>query len=471
MKKIVLLAFTGGIIISALVGGIMLSYTKEEPIKDYLVLSGTIDNFKRRDIKLEGFDFEKKILFDKKAKTFLDTIRLNRDGYYKIVVNKRRFDIFLTKTEDLKITLDYKNPDAITFEGVNGVTGKYFLDKKEIFAEEVITLRELLTKEETDFLTILNGYKESLSKLLTNSQLPEAFIKKETKNIEYEYLRNLYYYPSYYPALSGDEEYSPSGNFPSVSDKINFNEGEDYQDFAFYQNIVKDEIQRLADEKSTEDTDIALNYLETVHTEVSDSIVKNNLLFDQAQKGITYTDNLEGYYRKYMAFSSNKAQKDRMTEIYNSLKLTAKGMPCPKFENYENIEGGTTSMDDLLSSGKYLYIDVWATWCSFCKRETPLLKRLELQYHDENIEFVSISVDNINAKSKWKETIEQKEMGGVQLFADKSFGSDFIKKFAIKGLPRFILVDPEGNIISPNAPRPSDGPKLTKMFEEIGISI
>ena len=62
-------------------------------------------------------------------------------------------------------------------------------------------------------------------------------------------------------------------------------------------------------------------------------------------------------------------------------------------------------------------------------------------------------------------------MGGVQLFADKSFGSDFIKKFAIKGLPRFILVDPEGNIISPNAPRPSDGQKLIKMFEEIGISI
>ena len=101
MKKIVLLALTGGIIISALVGGIMLSYTKEKPVKDYLVLSGTIDNFKRRDIKLEGFDFEKKILFDKKTKTFIDTIQLNRDGYYKIVVNKRRFDIFLTKTEEL----------------------------------------------------------------------------------------------------------------------------------------------------------------------------------------------------------------------------------------------------------------------------------------------------------------------------------------------------------------------------------
>ncbi|CAM1372762.1 TlpA family protein disulfide reductase [Tenacibaculum xiamenense] len=462
MKKIVLLA---------LIGGIMLSCKKEAPVKDYLILSGTVDNFKKRDVKLEGFDFEKKIPFNKKTKTFVDTLRIERDGYYKLTVNKRKFDVYLTKTDDLKILLDYKNPDAIKFEGVNGVTGDYFIKKKNLFAEQIINLRELLGKEEPEFLSTLDTYKNALTDLAINSKLPEAFLKKEIKNIEYEYLRDLYFYPTYYPALSGNEDFVPSENFPSVTDKINFNEGEDYKDFDFYQKIVQDEIQRLADERATEDADVALNYLETVQTEVTDSIVKNDLLFEKGQKGITYTEDLEGYYNKYIAFSTNKAHKDRITEIYNSLKLTAKGMPCPKFENYENIAGGTTSLDELLNSGKYLYIDVWATWCSFCKRETPLLKRLELQYHDQNIEFVSISVDNINAKDKWKETIEQKEMGGVQLFADKSFGSDFIKKFAIKGLPRFIMVDPEGNIISPNAPRPSDGEKLMNMFEELGISI
>jgi thiol-disulfide isomerase/thioredoxin len=41
-----------------------------------------------------------------------------------------------------------------------------------------------------------------------------------------------------------------------------------------------------------------------------------------------------------------------------------------------------------------VYIDVWATWCGPCKAEIPHLKEIEAQYHDKNIAFVSISVDN-----------------------------------------------------------------------------
>ncbi|MGG8495769.1 TlpA family protein disulfide reductase [Tenacibaculum sp. TC6] len=459
MKKIVLLTLIGGIILSC----------KKEPVKDYLVLSGSVENFNKRDIKLEGFEFDENISFDRKAKNFVDTLKIDKDGYYSLTFNKRKFNIYLTKNEDLKILLDYNNPDAIKFEGTNAAIGTYFIKKGKMFEEQIGNLRDLLSLEEDAFLTKVEKYKKDLTDLAINSKLPESFLKKEIKNIDYEYLRDLYYYPKYYPALSGNKDFVVSESFPSVLDKINFNSGEDYVNSEFYRTILTEELQKITNDKLVEDGDFYLTYMETIQTEVNDSIVKNDLLFSKAQDGITFAEDLEDYYKKFMSYSTNKAHEDRITDIYNSLKLTAKGKPCPKFDNYENYSGGKTSLDDLLGKGKYLYIDVWATWCSFCKRETPLLKRLELQYHDKNIEFVSISVDNLNAKDKWKETIEQKEMGGVQLFADKSFGSDFIKKFAIKGLPRFIMVDPEGNIISPNAPRPSDGEKLINMFEELGI--
>ena len=79
------------------------------------------------------------------------------------------------------------------------------------------------------------------------------------------------------------------------------------------------------------------------------------------------------------------------------------GAASPTFTNYENYAGGTTSLEDL--KGKYVYVDVWATWCGPCKREIPSLKKVEKEFHGKNIEFVSISVDNgrgITKINPWK---------------------------------------------------------------------
>ncbi|MEL6810620.1 MAG: TlpA disulfide reductase family protein [Bacteroidota bacterium] len=141
-----------------------------------------------------------------------------------------------------------------------------------------------------------------------------------------------------------------------------------------------------------------------------------------------------------------------------------KGSPSPVFSNYENHAGGATSLEEL--KGKYVYIDVWATWCGPCKVEIPHLKKVEADYHDKNIEFVSVSIDKLKDHEKWMSMVSEKELGGVQLFADSDWESKFVKDYFIKGIPRFILIDPDGNIVSPDAPRPSD-PKLRTLLEEI----
>ena len=47
--------------------------------------------------------------------------------------------------------------------------------------------------------------------------------------------------------------------------------------------------------------------------------------------------------------------------------------------------------------------------------------------------------------------IVDKELGGIQLFSDKAWQSDFIQGYQITGIPRFILIDPDGNISLPLA--------------------
>lgn len=128
------------------------------------------------------------------------------------------------------------------------------------------------------------------------------------------------------------------------------------------------------------------------------------------------------------------------------------GKLSPVF-TYENHKGGKTKLEEL--RGKYVYIDVWATWCGPCRAEIPFLKKAEEKYHGKNIEFVSISVDTAKDHEKWKNFVTDKQLGGVQLFADNNFESDFMKAYSINSIPRFILLDPKGVIIYANAERPS----------------
>jgi thiol-disulfide isomerase/thioredoxin len=148
------------------------------------------------------------------------------------------------------------------------------------------------------------------------------------------------------------------------------------------------------------------------------------------------------------------------------------GAPSPVFEGYENFNGGVTSIGDL--KGKYAYIDVWATWCGPCKAEIPALKELEKDYRGKNIQFVSMSIDDDRthkgswdlAKQDWKAMVTEKELGGIQIFAPEGWQSKFITDYKINGIPRFILIDPSGNIVDASAPRPSD-PALRAMFDKL----
>lgn len=141
------------------------------------------------------------------------------------------------------------------------------------------------------------------------------------------------------------------------------------------------------------------------------------------------------------------------------------GTPSPSFA-YNSIEGKEVKLEDL--KGKYVYIDVWATWCGPCKVEIPHLKTLEKDYHDKNIEFVSISIDREKDKEKWVKMVADEELKGIQLFADNDWSSQFVKDYMISGIPRFILLDPKGNVVNADAPRPSSK-DLVALFNELKI--
>ncbi|NNT70818.1 TlpA family protein disulfide reductase [Flavobacterium sp. IMCC34852] len=151
---------------------------------------------------------------------------------------------------------------------------------------------------------------------------------------------------------------------------------------------------------------------------------------------------------------------------YYTMSLTKKKMnnvAAPNFD-FENHKGGKTTLESL--KGKYVYVDLWATWCGPCRAEIPSLKKMEETFHGKNIEFVSISIDAEKDYEKWKTFVTEKALTGTQLYAAKANQTEFVKAFEVNSIPRFILIDPKGIVVDADAKRPSD-PRLQEQLNKL----
>ena len=147
----------------------------------------------------------------------------------------------------------------------------------------------------------------------------------------------------------------------------------------------------------------------------------------------------------------------------SAAKKKMNNVAAPNFD-FENHKGGNTTLASL--KGKYVYVDLWATWCGPCRAEIPSLKKMEEAFHGKNIEFVSVSIDAEKDYEKWKTFVTEKELTGTQLYAAKANQTEFVKAFEVNSIPRFILIDPNGVVVDSDAKRPSD-PRLQEQLNKL----
>ncbi|MGJ1264984.1 TlpA family protein disulfide reductase [Sphingobacterium spiritivorum] len=156
-----------------------------------------------------------------------------------------------------------------------------------------------------------------------------------------------------------------------------------------------------------------------------------------------------------------KTQKEKYVNLITPLLTYEPGTDGFDF-NFPDKNGNQVSFSSL--RGKVLLIDVWATWCGPCRAEFPYLKQLETDIKGKPIQIVSISVDDDEDKEKWLEMIKKESLGGIQLFAgSKDNFSDYYK---INAIPRFLVFDKNGKIVTVDAPRPSDPQLKELLFSE-----
>ena len=444
MKKIFLIAA-----VIAFIG------CKQEAHMDYAIISGKITNKPIGEVTINSFDrtFTKTINFSDDG-TFKDTIKTDINAYVLYDGTNPIF-IYIEPGTDLNITYDAKDfENSLSITGKDSDISKYLMAKRKNEQNLFGSAQETYTLNESDFKTKLKSIEQSQDSLLNSfKNIANEFKVKEKRNLHYVYLNYITNYELAYKHFTKTQDFKVSEDFLTELDNIGLDSEEDYAFSMYYKTLVTNKYKEKASQLAINDSianDIA--FLK-VASSVDNETIKNGLLFDFANVSMGYSEDIETFYQLFKAHSTNQKNNDLIAEKYNKLTAFAIGRPSPKFVNYENYAGGTTSLDDL--KGKYVYIDVWATWCGPCKREIPFLKDIEQKYHDKNIEFVSVSIDKVSDRDKWKSMIANQALGGIQLLADNDWKSSFVTDYQINGIPRFILIDKEGNIVDPNAPRPS----------------
>ena len=116
----------------------------------------------------------------------------------------------------------------------------------------------------------------------------------------------------------------------------------------------------------------------------------------------------------------------------------------------------TLSLKDILNKykGKVIYLDFWASWCGPCKREMPYSQELKKQLDGKDVVFLYFSTDN-NA-AKWENAITQMNINGIHYRANPKVRNEIIKEFNLQYIPRYVLINKQGQVADYNAKRPSN---------------
>ena len=157
-------------------------------------------------------------------------------------------------------------------------------------------------------------------------------------------------------------------------------------------------------------------------------------------------------------------QKEKIMALYDSYATIKPGVQAPDVA-FKDAEGKKYTVSSF--KGKVIVIDVWATWCGSCLKNMPKFMELINSFKEnKDVIFFTVSTDSDELREKWLAAIEKHKMGGMlNLTPERKSTPQFEEKYFVSSVPRYIVIDKEGKIVSAFAPKP--GKELEKIIKEL----
>lgn len=384
-----------------------------------------------------------------------------KKGKYLLEYGEFQKTIYLEPGKSLFYKLDTKDTSKqLAYKGKLKKVARYLQeigDKSDSIRQQT---RAYYTLSEKDFIHKIDSSRKELDKLTTlfvtnNIRFEEQFFKQEYMNNLYSMAAIAYRFPQYAPYYQ--EGVTVSDTFRSFFSTLTLSDesalqNQGYLDYLDAVLDVEGEKRMVALlDKGVHDGDaFFLGKIQAIDSLFHNQPIVDWLSFKLLSDFVQFqmpnlNDSVATLLTQRCQDSEFLSAVEKEKAKWNHL---LKSQPAPAF-TYPDIDGKPVSLSSL--RGNYVYVDVWATWCGPCKTEVPYLKKLERDFSDKPVKFVSISVDE--NKSAWQNMVQDQNLSGIQLFANG--WSQITKDYLINGIPRFILIDPNGKLINANAARPS----------------
>ena len=423
--------------------------------------------------KLIGYNGELVMVKAGKA----DTLKVAEDGsfLYQCKADKSYMEIWISYFGKNPVIMQLNDPDRVEliatkdergyvqveFKGDRSALNHYLTTFKLRMDYEKWPMNKMAGMSFKDHAAIVDILEKELSGLLDTAKEDKELTDRLRHNLRVEMLGLKQRYCWAVRAIKKesmdkDADYVKFNRSLDMNDEVWLEKDKD-EHMSGYPSLLNGRIRwEIAVNKDMrEGTDLStVAYMEWVRKLVSSDKIADFLVSEamDGYLGMGGNDKLVETYQVFLKCSTDPEAKKEMAAKYKELTELAAGKQAPDFE-MRDTEGNICKLSDL--RGKVLYIDVWATWCGPCVGEIPYFEKKHEQYkNNPNIEFVSISAD-VNV-AVWKKRLAADKPLWKQFIVDKGTKSDLFNKYGINGIPRFMLIDKDGKIITVNAPRPSD---------------
>lgn len=135
-----------------------------------------------------------------------------------------------------------------------------------------------------------------------------------------------------------------------------------------------------------------------------------------------------------------KANEERQKALEEARKKVSPGGNAPDFILMD-INGNPLALSSL--KGKYVVLDFWGSWCTWCIKGIPDMKQYYGKYKGK-LEILGIACGDTH--QKWKKAVEDNRIPWLNVLNGEKDGNDVSKKYAISGYPTKFIIDPKGVI-------------------------